>query len=106
MTMIGIAGYAEAQVTVTNSQAVSLLDLGFTEDELKKADVAQLTSTTNNYRYWYSGKVPTPSQGHPGYEGVTLFVRGIRSIRNFQLIAESGACSVAITLGTFGRWTD
>lgn len=110
--MVGISGYASRVYSVTGT-AVTLADMGFTDDEIKGADAAHVSHISTaldagNIFYWYDGSTPvggaTP-EGHPIYPGGERMIRSVRNIRNLQMIADAGTVRVAITLGTFGRGT-
>jgi hypothetical protein len=104
MAMVAVAGYVDKMVTV-GSTAVTLLDLGFTDEQIKSADSAHISVTRRTIRYWYTGSIPTASEGHPIYEGAERIIRGKMNIRHITLISETGLASVAITLGSFSRTT-
>lgn len=104
MAMVAVMGYVDQHVTV-GTTAVTLEQLGFSHEDITKADSAHVSVTLRNVRYWYTGSIPTAVQGHPIYEGAERIIRGRENIRRLTLISESGNASVAITLGSFGRAT-
>ena len=102
MAMVGVGGYAAKMVDVS-STALSLSDMLFTEEEIKSADTVHVSVRVGNVSYWYDGTVPTATQGHEILEKSERIIRGIRNIRNFKVISQSGTAKLAITLGTFNR---
>lgn len=127
MAMIAISGYASRMVDVDDSVAVGLLDMGFSELEIREADTVHVShiSVEDNaptLHYWYTASVPpgggqpvvkTPlseatssdnqPEGHPIFPGGERMIRGVRNIRNFRIIAGTGTVRMAVTIGTFGR---
>lgn len=103
MSMIHMSGYASRMFSVTATTPVTFADMGFTEEEIAAADSAHVSCYNQSAWYWYSGRTPAVNDGHKIYQDGERIIRGIRNIRNFKVIAQSGTVLLAVTLGTFGR---
>lgn len=104
-SMIASTGLYCVYTTVSSSEAKGLLELGFSDDQIKGSDHVHISVVKNGgLRYWYNGTVPTASQGHPIWEGDERIIRGLKNARNLKVIADVGALTdveVAITIGAF-----
>lgn len=91
---------AIALITETvSSTALTLSDLGFTADEIHRANAALITCENFDTRYRYDGGVPTGASGHVLATGSSLELFGNANVRNLQLIRSTANDStVTITL--------
>jgi hypothetical protein len=104
MALIGAIGYATGSVDLNTSVVITIEDFGFTEQQIKDADVLHLTCFGNDVLFLYSGENPVSGSlfGHLLYENGNLLVKPRQNIRNFRATAVTGAASLVATLGTFG----
>ncbi len=103
MTMIGAAGYASNMITLGAGVAKSLIDMGFTEEQIAVADSVHISVYNQDVWFWYSGRTPAVGDGHKITANGERIVRSIRNIRNLKMIASANNALLAITLATFGR---
>jgi hypothetical protein len=92
------SGYAFATDDVAGT-ALTLADIGFTDDEIRAAQRARITVAAFPIRYTYEGTTPTASVGHYlAADGETELV-GNENISNLQVIRATGSTGViSITL--------
>lgn len=81
--------------------ARTLLDFGFTDAQLKKADYALISVDGSTARFRYDGTAPTASVGQYVANGASLEIRGQQNIERLQFIATTGTAYVAITLESY-----
>jgi hypothetical protein len=93
--------YNSATISTT-AQDVS--DVGFTDAQIDRADVAYITVDTQAVRFRYDGSAPTAAEGHQLDAGDKWLLVGNQNIRNLQFI-RAGASDgfVAITLESFNN---
>lgn len=90
--------FAFNQDTVSNT-ALTLLDIGFTQDEINKASRARITCAAQPIRYCYDGSVPTDTVGHYMAVNSETLIIGNANIEALQFIRATGTDGeVAITL--------
>jgi hypothetical protein len=101
MAISTTVAYAYNSATIS-STAQDMSDVGFTDAEIERADVAYVTVDTQALRYRYDGGVPTAADGHQLDAGDKWLLVGNQNIRNLQFI-RAGASDgfVAITLESF-----
>lgn len=95
VTMFPIASVFGEAVSDT---ALSLEDLGFTEDEVTAAAVAHITVEGQAIRYRYDGSAPTDTLGHPLAVGADIIIRGQRLLTNLQVVRQSSDAVINVTL--------
>lgn len=101
-SMVHSNGYADVEANIVDSEAMILIDIGFTDEQIAQADHLHISSKSGGTMfYWYSKRVPTNSEGHPIYEREKVMIRGLQNIRDFRVIAASGTVVAAMTLGKF-----
>lgn len=81
--------------------ARTMLNFGFTDAELEKADFCYISVDGANVRFRYDGTAPTTSVGHYLANGERWVMYGQQNIAALQFIAISGTAYVAITLESF-----
>lgn len=91
---------AIATITDTvSSTALTLSDLGFTDEQIKRANTALITRENFGLRYRYDGGVPTGTIGHVLASGERLELFGNANVRNLQVIRSTANDSiVTVTL--------
>lgn len=100
MSISTTIAYAYNSATIS-SAAQDLSDVGFTDDEIDRADVAYITVDTAALRFRYDGTAPTAADGHQLADGDKWLLVGNQNIRNLQFIAVASDGFVAITLESF-----
>lgn len=91
------SAFASDQTTVSNT-ALTLVDFGFSADEVLTANRMVLMVNSNSIRVWWDGTVPTTSNGMILSVGIELVGE---NLRNFQMIRNDATDSeVAIILET------
>lgn len=89
-----IAGQYNKTVADT---ALSLEDLGFTEDQVKQARAAYVTVETYPIRYNYG--MPTSSAGHLVNAGDGGWIQGRKALQSLKMIRATGSsATVQVTL--------
>jgi hypothetical protein len=85
--------------TVESTTPVTLIDLGFTEDEVKQADHAMISVEDANVRYRLDGLAsPSPTLGHPILSHDDISIYGFANLLLLEIIATSGTAKLTITL--------
>lgn len=98
MAIAASRAYSEAFATVDDQGVFTLLDLGFSEDELKDADFVHLTAIDGELYYTYGGQTPTTTMGHIIATGGEKVFQGRANAKVVQLIAKTGTVNVIVTL--------
>lgn len=80
------------------SEANTLIDLGFTAEQLKIAHTALLTVHTNSLNYLCNGEAPSQYHGHTLHATGTYEVVSSRLIAALQICPVSAACRVTVSL--------
>ncbi len=78
--------------------ARTLLDFGFTQAQIDKADFCHMSVDGSNARFRYDGSAPTASVGMYIANGDRWIMYGQQNIAALQFIATTGTAYVAITL--------
>ncbi len=89
------SAFADLQATVS-STAETLIDLGFTAQQVQDASVCHVIVNSESIRAWWSGSTPTTSEGALFTVGFKLYEE---DIRNLEIIRNGATDSeVAIVL--------
>jgi hypothetical protein len=98
MSLISTLAIAHQSAAVSNT-AKTLLDLGFTADQIGRASRARITADTQPIRYCYDGTTPTASIGHYMAVGAQTEVMGIPNIARLAFFRAGGSDgNISITL--------
>lgn len=83
--------FAFAHEKITVSSAVITLTAATYRSGEKKAQIAFITTETQDIRYTYDGTTPTSSTGHYSFAGTAITLFGTHDIENFKAIRATGA---------------
>lgn len=102
--------YAFANDTVDTAAAISLIDLGFTEDEIKAADVVLIYVEDDDVRWRIDGDLanggvapdPTTTAGNVTAQDKYLEVWGRQNLAQLRIIAVNTSATLNATLSRYG----
>jgi len=57
-----------------------------------------ITVETQNIRYWFGGREPTPTEGHIMYTGAPYGFTFRQDVENLKMIAASGTAKISYTI--------
>lgn len=98
-TMQVVKAYQFKTGTVGSVTPKSLVDLGFTEDEVKQADQAVISIEDADIRYRMDGQGnPTTAVGHPVVNHDDLSIYGFANLMALRFVSTSGTAKLIITL--------
>ena len=100
MTLAAPIAYKDQILTVTDSLAETLEELGVDNDDLKIADYLQISvnAGNNGIHFFMGGGTPTAAEGHLILLGADRLISGRVNIRNLKVISRTGSATISITL--------
>lgn len=94
--------YAFLNADVTNLVALSLMDLGYTDEQVIAADVVYISIEGDDVRWRADGDDPTTGEGIPEASDTKFDLWGFSNLRNFRIIAQSGTATLNMFLARQG----
>lgn len=78
--------------------AKTLVELGFTTDEVTRSNMVLIAVENNNVRWWSDGTTPTATDGIPVNSGESLEIYGWYNLLALKIIAQSGTATLQMML--------